>query len=326
MNPTNEGHDQDAWELEEMAEELEVALRAKEAGQQQPAPMRLPRAQADLGTALADLAETTIPSPDFAARLEAQMRIHAGRPPSQEPSVPQEEAAPTEGLGSTSPQAPLLRLARPAVRRFNQHPQWRIAAAMAAGFLLALILVPIARAGVEAALGAVHIRWSSSPVPPASSPTPTLLPSLLDLAGETTLAEAQRKAGFAIRLPSYPPDLGPPQHVFFQNLGGPAVVLVWTDPQQPDRVRMSLQALSSDDFVWKVQPQKVEQASVHGKFALWFTGPYVLQYRYGAQISYDVRYLVTGHALVWVDQDGVTYRLETDQPLPAAVRIAESLR
>jgi hypothetical protein len=51
-----------------------------------------------------------------------------------------------------------------------------------------------------------------------------------------------------------------------------------------------------------------------------------LQYRYGAQISYDVRYLVTGHALVWVDQDGVTYRLETDQPLPAAVRIAESLR
>jgi hypothetical protein len=326
MNATNEGHDQNAWELEEMAEELEVALRAKEAGQQLPTPTHLPQTTADLGAALADLAETTVPGPDFAARLEAQMRIHAGRSPSQEPSVLQEETAPTKGVITTSPHASLLRLACTAVRRFDQRPHWRIAAAMAAGFLLALILVPIARAGVEAALGVVHIRWSSSPVPPASSPTPTLLPSLLDLAGETTLAEAQRKAGFAIRLPSYPPDLGPPQHVFFQNLGGPAVVLVWTDPQQPDRVRMSLQALSSDDFVWKVQPQKVEQTSVHGRFALWLTGPYELQIRYGAQISYDVRYLVTGHALVWVDENGVTYRLETDQSLPEAVRIAESLR
>jgi hypothetical protein len=318
MNPTNEGHDQNTRKLQEMAEELEVALQATQAGQEQPAPTHLPQANADLGGALANLAETTIPSPSFAESLQEQLRIHSGPQASSQPSTPPEVApAPSD--------TPLMRLARPALRRFDQHPHWRRAAALAAGLLLALLLVPIARAGVEAALGAVHIRWS----PPTTSPgrpTPTLLPSLLDLAGETTLADAQRKAGFTIRLPSYPPDLGAPQYVFFQNLGGPAVVLVWTDPQQPDRVRMSLQALSSDDFVWKVQPQKVEQTSVHGKVVLWFTGPYVLQYRYGAQISYDVRYLVTGHALVWVDEDGVTYRLETDQPLPEAVRIAESLR
>jgi hypothetical protein len=324
MNATNEGHDQNTQELQEVAEELEAALQATRAGQEQPAPTRLPQAQADLGAALASLAETTIPSPSFAERLQEQLRIHSGGQPSQEQATPQ-EAAPTESAASAPPHASLLQRARPALRRFDQHPHWRIAAAMAAGFLLALLLVPIARAGVEAALGAVHIRWAPSSSP-SGTPTPTLIPSLLDLAGETTLAEAQRKAGFPIRLPSYPPDLGAPQHVFFQNLGGPAVVLVWTDPQQPSRVRMSLQALSSDAFVWKVQPQKVEQTSVHGKFALWITGPYVLQYRYGNQTSYDVRYLVTGHALVWVDEDGVTYRLETDQPLPEAVRIAESLR
>jgi len=318
MNPTNEGHDQNTRESQDMAEELEAALRATEAGHEPPAPTRLPQAHADLGAALANLAETTIPSPSFAKRLQEQLRIHSGPQSSSQPSTPP-EAAPAP------PDAPLMRLARPARRRVDQHPQWRIAAAMAVGFLLALLLVPIARAGVEAALGAVHIRWAPPTTAPGR-PTPTLLPSVLDLAGETTLAEAQRKAGFAIRLPSYPPELGAPQHVFFQNLGGPAVVLVWTDPQQPSRVRMSLQALSSDAFVWKVQPQKVEQTSVHGKLALWLTGPYVLQYRYGAQISYDVRYLVTGHTLVWVDEDGITYRLETDQPLPEAVRIAESLR
>jgi hypothetical protein len=324
MNATNEGHDQNTRELEEMAEELEAALQAKETGQEQPAPTRLPQAQADLGAALADLAETTVPSPGFAARLQEQLRIQSGEQPSPQQSTPQ-EAALTEGAATTSPHVSLLRRARPALRRFDQHPRWRIATAMAAGFLLALLLVPIARAGVEAALGAVHIRWAPATTS-QGNPTPTLLPSLLDLAGETTLTEAQRKAGFPIRLPTYPPDLGAPQHVFLQNLGGPAIVLVWTDPQQPGRVRMSLQALSTGDFVWKVQPQKVEQTSVHGKFALWITGPYVLQYRYGAQTSYDVRYLVTGHTLLWVDEDGVTYRLETDQPLPEAVRIAESLR
>jgi hypothetical protein len=324
MNGTNEGHDQNPREGQDMAEELETVLRATQAGQDLPAPTHLPQAQADLGAALAKLAETTLPSPDFAARLEAQVRFHGGGPPSSQQSAPQ-EVVPTEGTAPTPPPASLLRLVRPAVRRFDQRPQWRIAAAMAVGFLLALILVPIARAGVEAALGAVHIQRAPSTAPPGS-PTPTLLPSLLDLAGETTLAEAQRKAGFTMRLPNYPPELGAPQHVFFQNLGGPAVVLVWTDPQQPDHVRMSLQALSSDAFVWKVQPQKVEQTSVHSKPALWLTGPYVLQYRYGNQTSYDVRYLVTGHTLVWVDEDGITYRLETDQPLPEAVRIAESLR
>src|SRR5262245_38919246 len=115
MNGTNEGHDQNTLELQAMAEELETALRAAQAAQESPAPTHLPQAQANLGAALANLAETTVPSSGFAARLQEQLRIHNGPQLSSQPSTPQ-EAAPAP------PEAPLMRLARPALRRFGQHP------------------------------------------------------------------------------------------------------------------------------------------------------------------------------------------------------------
>jgi hypothetical protein len=39
----------------------------------------------------------------------------------------------------------------------------------------------------------------------------------------------------------------------------------------------------------------------------------------------DLRQLVEGNTLIWVES-GVTYRLETRQDLPEAIRIAESLK
>jgi hypothetical protein len=163
--------------------------------------------------------------------------------------------------------------------------------------------------------------------PPTATPrpTPTPLSSVLDLAGETTLAEAQAQVDFPIRLPTYPPDLGPPDRVFLQDLGGPVMVLVWLDPGQPDRVRLSLHQLGPGTFGQKLQPPVIQETTVHGQPALWTEGPYLLQFQRGGQVVYEGQLLVTGHVLVWVEED-ITYRLETNLSLAEAVQIAESLQ
>jgi hypothetical protein len=202
-----------------------------------------------------------------------------------------------------------------------------------------LLAVPEVRAALRSFLhiGAIEIVLPTptpamEPSPTADTtptaiarPTLTLTPltSVLDLAGETTLEEAGTDVKFPIQLPSYPPDLGPPDRVFVQDLGGPAVILVWLDPQEPDRVALSLHQLSADAFGQKFAEERtvIEHTTVNTQPAVWLRGPHVLQFKGGL----DGRRLVNGNVLIWQDGD-LTYRLETELPLEEAVRIAESLR
>jgi hypothetical protein len=189
----------------------------------------------------------------------------------------------------------------------------------------ALLAVPQTRAAIAALLhiGSVTIV-PTAPTSGANEPTP--LPSILDLAGRTTLADARQRMPFHIRLPAYPADLGAPRYVFAQDMDGKAVVLVWVDPQHPDHVRMALNELSSDAFVYKLAPQLVQETQVHGQRALWTTGPYLLQIGSVSDQHNALRRLVTAsHTLIWTERD-ITYRLECDISLEEAVRIAESLR
>src|SRR5262249_39936685 len=142
-----------------------------------------------------------------------------------------------------------------------------------------------------------------------NTPTSTPLASPLDLAGETTLAQAQKQAGFPIRLPAYPPDLGSPQHVFLQNLNGPLVALVWVDPAQPRSVRLALFEMRNGLFVYKRNVPVVSETTVHGQRAIWTEGPYIVQVLENGQVVNDTRRFVTGHVLIWTEGD-ITYRLE----------------
>jgi hypothetical protein len=212
--------------------------------------------------------------------------------------------------------------------------------------LAAIVAVPSVRAGLLEfiQLGAVRILFAptaqySGPPTPAPSPTgpaptgtpapePTLLPSVLDLGGQTTLAQARAQVDFAIRLPAYPPDLGAPDLVFVQDLDGQSVVLVWLAPGSESDVLLSLHLLHSPLMAEKLfhdvekdNPPGLEMTEVHGATALWTTGPYVLINRRGGFVE---RRLVEGHALIWVE-GALTYRLETQADLAEAVRIAESL-
>lgn len=220
----------------------------------------------------------------------------------------------------------------PAIRRL----MW--AALIVLISLCGLLVIPEVRAAVLSVLriGSVTIFTTPPTSTPTSlpstavltdtpQPTATLLPSLLRLAGETTLQDAQAHVRFPIRLPTHPTDLGPPDHVYRQSMGGSVVILVWLDPTRADGVRLSLHLLSDGAMVYKMPPQVLAETSVHGQHAIWTEGPYLIEVKQGNQTEWTMRRLITGHVLIWAEGD-VTYRLETDQELTEAVKIAESLR
>lgn len=220
--------------------------------------------------------------------------------------------------------------------------RWGWAIVMVGLVLAGLLAVPPVRAALLEALqlGAVRIlpaepTATAAPVSPTAAsklsttnpppPQPTPLSSVLDLAGETTLAEAQAQINFTIPLPTYPSDLGQPDRVFVQAFGEPVIILVWLDPDQPDQVRLSLHLLGPNTYAQKMQPELVERTEVNGQPALWTLGPYLLQFQNGSTAATHPGRLIDGHTLIWLEGE-ITYRLETDLPLPEAVRIAESLR
>jgi hypothetical protein len=204
----------------------------------------------------------------------------------------------------------------------------RLTWAAAPALLLVLILmsVPSVRAQVLEFLqiGAVRIFTVETTWTPAATPqdTPVPFPSLANLAGETSLQAARREAAFPIRLPDYPPDLGPPDRVFLQELGGCAVLLVWLDHAQQSRIRLSLLLLGPGASLQKGAPAVLEETTVSGNPAVWTEGAHFLHL--GGSMYQEVPLVAQGNILVW-EQEGITYRLETDRPLSEALRIAESL-
>lgn len=159
---------------------------------------------------------------------------------------------------------------------------------------------------------------------PQLSPSATPLASLLQLDGATTLERAREQLSYPILLPAHPEDLGEPDYVYIQHFSTPVVFLVWADESQPGRVRMSLSMASSDQPIFeKYDPRSVEDTQVHEEPAVWIEGDYVMVLRNG---DFTMSRLITaGHVLIW-DHDGMTFRLETDETLEEAIRIAESIQ
>lgn len=232
-------------------------------------------------------------------------------------------------------------LAQETSPRPLQTYRWAWAIIVVGVVLAGVLAVPPVRAALLEILqlGSVRILLSE-PTPTATVPPPTPdanlatsipppnsapLSSVLDLAGETTLAEAQAQIDFTLRLPTYPADVGQPNRVFLQESGGPIIIMVWLDPDQPDQVKLSLHLLGKNTYAQKIQPQLIEHTEVNGQPALWTHGPYLLQFQDGNTTTTNPGRLIDGHTLIWLE-DEITYRLETDLPLTEAVRVAESLR
>jgi len=295
-----------------LAEELDMLLQELQVGHRRPLPHNDSAADSDFVAALVQLSREIEPDSRFALELEERLL-----PP------------PAAGTPMSARQRPRLRAPAP----HGYSGVWRRWMSLAAMVLVALLLItPQVRAGVGTVirLGAVRIglapATSATPTssPPYSGPVPTPLPSLLDLAGATTLDQARVNAGFPVRVPAYPPDLGAPQYVFLQNLNGSAVALVWVDTTHPSTVRLALFELSSNIYIYKSGATTVTETTVHGQRALWTEGPYIVQVIENGQVAFATRVLVNGHALIW-SEGSITYRLETTASLGEAVKIAESL-
>ncbi len=200
-----------------------------------------------------------------------------------------------------------------------------------------LLATPQARAAVLEALriGVVRIVPAATVLPaapaatgmPLSSPTPArpVPDPLRQLYGATTLEQARARAPFVIKLPSEPPDLGPPDEVFVQTLGGPTAIVVWRMPGDPARLRLALYILSNEVFAQKMGVPAIKETTVRGQPAVWASGPYFVQIGVDNGAELAERRLVTGNTLIWAEGE-LTYRLETGLPLEQALQIAESLR
>ena len=203
-----------------------------------------------------------------------------------------------------------------------------------------LMLIPPARAAILEfiQIGIVRIfraeptpvappqqQFPATMVPVTATPVVTaepLIPVLERIAGERSLEGAQQIAEYPILLPSYPPDLGPPDRVFVQDADGNMTILVWIDPDEPSQVLMSLHLIPPGSWaVDKMDPALVQETTVHGERAIWAIGPYPIRFSNG---NLDFVRLVEGHVLIWTDGD-ITYRLETDLELEEAIKVAESL-
>jgi hypothetical protein len=195
-----------------------------------------------------------------------------------------------------------------------------------------LLAVPSVRAQILEfiQIGVVRIFTGT----PAETPTlhPTLTsqapsrpnPSLLEIDGLTTLDHAVQQAEFDIRLPEYPPDLGQPDRVYFQDLEGQMLVLVWLDPDDPEKIRLSLHEYygEAELILTKGIVERIDETWIHDQRAVWVEGPYYLKLVNG---ELNLVRLIEGRVLIW-EENEVTYRLETDLSLEEAVRIAESLQ
>jgi hypothetical protein len=212
-----------------------------------------------------------------------------------------------------------------------------------------LMLIPPARAAILEfiQIGIVRIfRAEPTPVAPPQQEFPStmvpltatpaltsepLIPILERLAGERSLEGAQQLVDYPILLPSYPPDLGPPDRTFVQDAEGNMTILIWVDPSEPKQVLMSLHIIPPGSWaVEKMNPELVQETTVNGRYAIWAVGPYPVRFSNG---DMDFVRLVDGHVLIWTDGEtlapdasaGVTYRLETQLSLEEAIRVAESL-
>lgn len=193
--------------------------------------------------------------------------------------------------------------------------------------LSSLLLIPPARAAILEFIqvGIVRIFPARPETPTIAAPSlqSSRLTDFLDqIAGETNLANARELANYPILLPTYPPGFGQPDQVYVQDANGAMTILAWMDVEEPERVILSLHFIPQGSWmIEKVQPTVIQEAEVNGRRAVWTTGPYPLLLRNG---SVEMVRLVEGHALIW-EEGGITYRLETDQPLEEALKIAESL-
>ena len=162
---------------------------------------------------------------------------------------------------------------------------------------------------------------------------PTALPSAVasgpTLGHPATLAEAEREAGFAAKVPE---TLGAPDAVWVDTAqDGARIVLAWSASETLPAIdglpwgavlyEFRGDAALASKLVF-TEANTFENVKVDGQDGWWIAGEHELDL-----VTDDgtyARYRVTGNVLVW-KVDGIVLRLETSLDKTAAVRIAQRI-
>lgn len=214
-----------------------------------------------------------------------------------------------------------------AVRR--PPPRWAYALAIVLVVLIALLSVPEVRARILEffRIGAIQIELPTAE-PIRGTPTSENLEQYGDLipisnlSGETTLANARKMVDFPVPLPTYPSNLGDPDHIYIQSIesGADFIVLAWIDAENAEKVEIALYVIGPGISITKGPVDEIQATLVDGHPAAYIRGMHYLQ----VDRMPDYGVLVQAPALIW-EADGITYRIEADIPLRELIRIAESL-
>ncbi|MEU4420708.1 hypothetical protein AB0F81_08785 [Actinoplanes sp. NPDC024001] len=208
------------------------------------------------------------------------------------------------------------RLARPAPRK-----RVRLLLAAATAALVATVtLVAPARAAVVEVVGdllrVAGIEVRREPPSGALPATPSPLPS----SRTADLAEAERLAGFPVRVPEV---LGEPEQVVLADpdqSGAPRVV---TLVYRGGSVRLDQFAGRLEPAFMKTAPDAVWVDELPG---IWLPEPHPVTYLDKDRTPRVETARLAGPTLVWEVPNGVTYRLEGFTDLQEALRVAQSVR
>ncbi|HEX2086710.1 MAG TPA: hypothetical protein VHF89_13605 [Solirubrobacteraceae bacterium] len=243
-------------------------------------------------------------TPDLATQVTE--RLTSGRPTSD---LPGRSARRPEGGGRLGGRM----VGRPPATR--PRPR-RIAIALA----LAL-MIP-----AGAAFGDDLLEWlgvKGAEVRRVEKLPPAEPPALADLGERTTLAEAERRAGFDVAVPA---DLGPPPEVRFDDVNR-SVTLVYDPRGEPLIVAQAPGALIRDVIRKLVATSSVREVRVGRGAGLYISGvPHaVLLRRPGGGFAED-RARLAGDTLLF-NRGELVVRIESERlPLARALAIARSLR
>lgn len=209
-----------------------------------------------------------------------------------------------------------------------------------------LILAAIAGA-VGLGLPGIRIVFGG-PTPPAPTATPSLAPtkapastgpaasspvgSTMGLGTAVSLDDAARIGGLDLLLPP-DPATGPPDAAYTL---ADRVALVWSErpglPADPDYgvglLLSEFRGHVDDGYYQKTldSSAQVTPVTVNGHAGYWISGaPHFFYYVDPSGKAVDDSHRIVGDTLIWADGD-VTYRLESQLPMEAAIRLAESLR
>jgi hypothetical protein len=217
----------------------------------------------------------------------------------------------------------------------SERSPWQLAAAAAVAALVlfsaVLALSPGARKAVAQWFGLRGIEIRQTPAPPRAPTRP--VGEGLDLGRPVAIPDAERVAGFRVRLPQA---LGPPDTAFVRPLSvaGNEVFLVYgSRPGLPQSSEAGVGALLSEfrgelhtASIRKVaQFTKITFVRVNGNPGFWIEGEHDIAYLDPNGNPVEATFRLAGSVLIW-EQDGLTFRLESALSLKRALEIARSVR